>query len=356
MSKSAKAFHGVEFAKRYGSPVGGWFSAATALRRLDNLIVDARSMDDLKSKDFPGIFRLNAEIFAEIVTYYSVGYVTCMEWHARSRIRDLLTYKPSAAGPEDIRQIKDNVLREMLSANTTVPDIVGATTTIASLDDYIGVFSRIFKELDINESPFEAIKGVYRETGEPWVSGADIELLQQLHPLRHRLVHEIGMGSMGHQHMREAWSPKEAIRYGEVVMNVMRLLEQKLTEKAPLSFPNLIGTDGLPISQYQVLLAEISKMEATIEEYVAVLDTGSKAADAWPVAKRLSRDHLMAEIQFINSSDMFFYKYADLRTPLKNAAVKARHDYLRSILDIFGTAWEPEMLIAAIEAAADPER
>jgi hypothetical protein len=125
--------YAVQFATRYGSPTDNYLNAWTALIRLDELIEDAKTLKGHLDTVMPEENRWYPWVGAEIVSYYVVGFVTCLEWHARSRLVDLLTFKPTAAKSEDLRVVKDKVVLEMLAANVTVASIVGQLQTYPAL-------------------------------------------------------------------------------------------------------------------------------------------------------------------------------------------------------------------------------
>jgi hypothetical protein len=98
--------HAVKFAMRYGSPTGLYLNAWTALTRLDELIEDARTLKAHLDTVMPEEARWHPWVGAEVVSYYAVGFVTCLEWHARSRLVDLLTFRPALAKSDDLKVVE----------------------------------------------------------------------------------------------------------------------------------------------------------------------------------------------------------------------------------------------------------
>jgi hypothetical protein len=97
--------HGIEFANRYALGIAqGNFNAATALSRLQVLANDVERVDaaiEIAKKyeeQNDGDWHFFREI--EAFSFYAVGIVTCLEWHARSRLTDLFSFMPSAIGQE----------------------------------------------------------------------------------------------------------------------------------------------------------------------------------------------------------------------------------------------------------------
>src|SRR4051794_20949240 len=83
----------VAFATRYGSPTSDFLSASVALSRLEILIDDVtRLKSTLDERDLASE-RWYPWFGYEVISYYAIGYVTCLEWHSRSRLVDLFTYK-----------------------------------------------------------------------------------------------------------------------------------------------------------------------------------------------------------------------------------------------------------------------
>src|SRR5438093_12323115 len=112
--------HLVQFATRHA--IGGLrtFDAFSALWRAENLVDDAERLLTLqkhvRGSEFEfGSYRSTYEIFG----YFAVGLVTCLEWHARSRLVDLLTFKPSCIEKKDFDQLKTDPLSQMMAYTGT---------------------------------------------------------------------------------------------------------------------------------------------------------------------------------------------------------------------------------------------
>ena len=339
MAGKNKGFHGVEFAKRYGSASGQWLNAFSAITRAEMLHEDAMDLRRTLEDATPEESRWAPWYPQEVISYYSVGYVTCLEWHARSRIRDLLTFMPNATTSKDITQIKESVVLEMLAADTTIAGIVAGTTLISSLDAYMGVFTRVYQAIGVNQTPYQIIKEIDRETGAPIMSGEDIKLLQELHPFRHNLVHEIGVTTLSHPNVRDTWTPDTAVAYGDLVARLMRTLEAKLTISAPWAFPNLLDERGIPVQRHRVLLDQVDSMEREVALMVSAFDPDNLELERWEKLAASSRSQIEAELQFVQTTGLLFYRYEDLRSPLKAALVQARHDYLKALLTLQQDVW-----------------
>ena len=91
--KQAKMHHHVAFAMTYFRGAFRTFNAASALSRMEKLIEEAEDMA-ARLRDHP----LDGFPFTyhQFPSFYLVGFVTCLEWHARSRLADLLAYAQTA--------------------------------------------------------------------------------------------------------------------------------------------------------------------------------------------------------------------------------------------------------------------
>jgi hypothetical protein len=332
--------YAVKFATRFGSATGEYLNAWTALIRSEELIEDARTLKDSLDKVMPEESRWHPWVGAEIVSYYAVGFVTCLEWHARSRLVDLLTFDPAAARSDDLKVVRDKVVLEMLEANVTIASIVGAATNISSFEEYIAVFTRILSISDSKLDGFKAIKTERPGTGKPWVEDREIDELKNLYLFRNELVHEIGIQRIGHVNVRDRWDPGQAIRTGELVRRVMLALEASVSATVPPGFPNVLDEDGFPASEWQRLEQELPLLEKEIERITtAFTDQDVGADDNWPVANAAAADWLMKEKLFLDKASMLHSRYIEMREPLKLALVKSRHTYLKSVIKTVGGVW-----------------
>lgn len=329
--------HAVRFATRYGSPTSDFLNAWTAIARLEALIEDAKDLKDDFDKFMPAETRWRPWFGAEIISYFSVGFVTCLEWHARSRLVDLLTFKPSAAKSDDLRVVKDKVILEMLATNVTVASIVGAATNISRFEDYIGVFSRLFSVIDPNLDGFKVIKAKRIDTGKPWVEEHEIDELKNLYAFRNALVHEIGIERVGHWNVRECWDPAEAIRIGELVQRTMRALEDSVSTKMPAGFPNVLDSDGYPACEWQRLERELPFLEEKVKRITTEFtDVEVDPDENWEPARAAAAEYLAKEKAFLDQASMLHNRYIEMREPLKLALIKSRHAYLTSIIETVG--------------------
>jgi hypothetical protein len=143
----------VQFAQRYARQFEPTLNALTAIGRAEALLGDICVLQNINRLSEIGRW-------PEIFSYYAVGFVTCLEWHARSRTVDLFTYKPGSATKKDFDAIGNERLSQIPTANVTVAHLLGAMVKVNSLESYIQRFDRLFFELGIAESPSRVIDGV----------------------------------------------------------------------------------------------------------------------------------------------------------------------------------------------------
>ena len=97
MAKAKKPHHHISLAGFHRNTIFPTFNAYIALRRAEDLLEDVEHLALVYSAAEETADRGRISGFA-ITDYYVVGYVTCLEWHARSRLVDLLTCMPQLIG------------------------------------------------------------------------------------------------------------------------------------------------------------------------------------------------------------------------------------------------------------------
>jgi hypothetical protein len=127
MADTKRHYH-VDFAARYARTHFPTLNAFSSIWRIESLIDDTRMLDELRDLAEAEEIRFGNRMRTyEIVDYFHVGFVTCLEWHARSRIVDLLVFAPACIETNDVKTIDKVALSQMAAANVTLPHIVGAT-------------------------------------------------------------------------------------------------------------------------------------------------------------------------------------------------------------------------------------
>lgn len=324
MSKKV-ASPAIEFANRHITSDISTFDAASAIGRLTLLLDDC---EDAKKNLEPILAERWKPAFFEFVSYYRVGFVTCLEWHAKSRLFDLFMFKPDAINANDVKQgLSDAKILQMLSAQLSVPHLIVSSFNISSMDKYIHVIDRILKVFDGAKDVSDIMTSInesYRTTGE---------ILAELFADRNSLVHEISLQDIGHRNIRDYADFDEVIVTGRKVLELIKAIELNITKYAPSHFPNLLNSHALPISPIERIGTEIDALEAAIADVSSLEDNiGDFDAKQWSSATKHSQSYLKSELSFIDSLEIAGWHYHDPRPNLKRELLDGRLNYLRALL------------------------
>ncbi len=151
----------VEFASRYARSPFQTLTASAALWRAEELAYDARALLELREAGERKDVRFgNRAGTYEIISYYAVGLVTCLEWHARSRLVDLMMFQPGSIETSDVKNIASLAISQMVSEGATIPHLLGAATRVSELTEYLDIFVRIFRNLDIRVDLEKQLRGM----------------------------------------------------------------------------------------------------------------------------------------------------------------------------------------------------
>jgi hypothetical protein len=198
---------------------------------LEELLYDIRSLQELQTVAEKNGGRFGNRLSTyEAINYYVVGFATCLEWHARSRVADVLNYMPALIETADVRTIDKAVLSQMSAEKVTLPYILGAATSVSSAHEYGSIFTRIFEGLGLLDLKAEkllreqvAAEPKWRLPRQPPLT--IFQALEELFETRNALVHEIGPNQMAHFSLREMWDLDEATRVGEIALEAIRIIE-----------------------------------------------------------------------------------------------------------------------------------
>jgi len=322
--------HLVDFAARYARTSFPTLNAASAIRRLESLILEVEGLRELqKSADEKEITfgsRLNTY---EIVDYYAVGFVTCLEWHARSRLVDLLHHAPGNIDTPDVK-IDKVALSQMAAANVTLPYIVGAATKVSTAQDYLAIMRRIFEALQLTAKPEQLLRSQLAEP-EPWQPESKVTIFDSIDELfrrRNHLVHEIDIAVMAHFSLRDAWSLDDALRVGKGALACIKTMENEITKDAPANFPNRLNADGYPDSELERLKSEIVALEKEITDAIGGDDSYCNAT-GWKEALAANHASLEKEFEFINGAEFLRpVRHLDYAQALTIEFLRSRLSYL----------------------------
>lgn len=335
MSDEKRASRHVIFAERFARAPYNDFNAFAALKRARLLLREARQMAEIfeleEEKDEPADW---ARQGLEVVPYTLVGYVTCLEWHARSRLTDLYSYKPDSITPKVLeRKVPGRILSQMIVANVSVPQFLGASVTIGSTHEYLTVFDDLFSALNISRKPADVIKS--KSTVQIGLFGDSIcepstwEQLEALFTIRHVLVHELGHDAGAGRTLCETWGANQIIWMGQAVISAMTALESALTEHAPADFPNLLTEQGHPVDVCVQLAASIGELERRISEEIEARSRGG--LQAWTQAMTTARQSLADHDGLLADRELFQHRQIGREKLLLRMALEQRLALLTSI-------------------------
>ena len=190
-----------------------------------------------------------------------MGYVTCLEWHVRSRLTDLFTYAPNSITDKDLeKDTGAKVLVKLIAANASIPQFLAATRNFSSADAYLDTFGRIFKYLGLKPDPRQIVHNV--PSPAPLDPMPSVEHLNALYEERNMMVHEINRAHIGHPVGHAPWTCEKAVAWGKFVLLIMQEIEGIITIQAPAAFPNKLLPDGSVVDVDDLLDHEIERLEA----------------------------------------------------------------------------------------------
>jgi hypothetical protein len=303
-----------DFAERHTNGIFNTFTAASAIYRAKDLVAEATELKAWMDK----FERLPSWRAPEFPSYYIVGLVTCLEWHARSRLYDLLQYDPANFTADDVKQAAAaSNLEELLRRQITVAQLVAASTLVSDFPKYLVIFDRIFGYLGVTTNAADIVKAGSSDPGQPFV------VFQALFERRHRLVHEINNTQVGHWNLRHPASLDEIEEVGHAVIGLMTRLEQKITAAAKGDFPNLIYTADY-VSRNDILLGMITDTEDRMTRNILEAEVALLDVPGFEDSIRLSREHLESMSQTLRSMSYAGRKYYDLPGPLLTKLLETR--------------------------------
>ncbi|RTL71446.1 MAG: hypothetical protein EKK41_10040 [Hyphomicrobiales bacterium] len=333
----------IAFAATYGQSHFKTFNAFSALWRAEDLIAEVEVMDRTKAADdaTKGGFGYRFGTY-EAVSYYAVAFVTCLEWHARSRLADLLTFDPEQLRPDELKSLGNATLVEAMKAELSVPQLVGASSLVSSIDAYLDIFERVLNAIGAPGGLKKALKEervVFNYNGIEEEAPAYTRL-ERLFEYRHRLVHEIGMHVIGHPSIRELWLPDDASKIGNVVCACIRRIEAEITRHAPHNFPNKLSEDGSPGDDLSTVKEEIEKLEKRIAKAAILPEEG----ESWTQALNATHAALERETHFIKAAEFLRpLRYLDVSQSVELELYRNRARYLRVLNDeIWEDRQEPD--------------
>jgi hypothetical protein len=324
-----KVHPNIEFATRHLLSLYHTSDAATAVARAEELLNDLDELEGLTLSSTQGNkrWRKRSNEF-EIVSYYTVGFVTCLEWHARSRIVDLFTHSPKSIQQQDFdTQLGKNILTQMVSANLTIPQLLGVMKPVGSAKAYMEVFERVFRDLNLGCTAHEVVKPLI--TGNPM--GTHGHTIEELFGFRHALVHEITVEQVGAYYQRHTLSISAAREFGVSTRDIIRKIEETLSRLAPSDFPNLLAPCGSQIDENERLDQQITDLEDKISENLLTYDklNDHRMQPSWIDAEQACDRYLGALKELIFHAPFLHNRHVDLRRPLRLSLRRGRLEFLK---------------------------
>lgn len=320
----------LEFLTRVADEFEGTLNAASAIERIQILIDDIERASESFQKAPPEDIYWGWRTFPlDIVSYYSVGFVTCLEWHVRSRITDLFTYAPESITDKDLeKDASSKVLVKLIAAKASIPQFLAATRNYSTVDAYLDNLSRVFKFLGIKPDPRQIVHKIPSpeplNSIEPLDSISGIARLGALYEARNMLVHEINRAHVGHPVSHAPWTCETAVAYGNFVLQVVQDIEEALTAQAPHAFPNKLLSDGSVVTVDDLLDEEIKRLE---NQYSAVIP-GLRATF------RTSEEARKAQERALDHPDLLHIRWIDLKAPARRALRSGHLAYLKALEEL----------------------
>lgn len=309
----------VAYAGRYASGPVNRFNAFSALERARLLLREAQQIKEMfkleGERDEPADWWWHG---FEVVPYTLVGLATCLEWHARSRLTDLYTFRPDKIDAKALEgKVPPKVLSQMIQAEVSIPQLLGVSITVGSVPEYLGVFDKLFDTLGITTPPGTTIQPPVIEQmglfGDPVREPLVRDVLEELFTARHALVHEIGFVSGTGRTLCESWKPDRVMWLCHTVISTMRLIETAISQHAPDDFPNLLTADGLPVDGRARLRRSIEELEDRIAAEISNRPVDKQAI--WTEALNAARQSL-TEHERLFSDQALFQRFDWARTDL----------------------------------------
>lgn len=276
------------FADRHFKGVFQTFNASAAIWRAEQLVEEAENMRNI-IHDNEDKHSLRA---IEFPSYYIVGLVTCLEWHARSRLHDLLSYDPINFTADDIKQAAaGSNLEQLLRENVTVAQFVATTTLVSDFKRYFAIFDRIFSYIRIKEKFSRITKRIFEDSGS---------IFPELFERRHRLVHEIDHTQIGHWLLQDPISLEEVVNAGRRTIKLMMELEELIELHANQDFPNIFS-GAKYVSAENRLISMISDIENNIIENFDPYDENHNISDDFRLLFELHGKYRSFELRVLES-------------------------------------------------------
>ena len=333
MNENAKQRAQVTQARRFADSLT--YNAGSALHRAARLLSDASDIEEvLKAEREFDDAPVRAWFGFEIISYYLVGFATCLEWHVRTRLADLYTYRPDVIDKRTLDgKVSAETLAQMIRADVTIPHLLSASTTIGSVEDFYSNLQRIYDALEIDKDVAAVVQPEIVERvgifGIPIEQATVYETLTELFSARHALVHEIGVGRGVRPVVGDNWNVQEILNTGYVVLATMRAFECTLTAGAPADFPNLLDNRFNPVDEQARLRGEVAAATERIGDKIVQVSQRCKIdeRDGWTTVIA----HQETLQNFLVTSKLFGKRDTDRGPILAKLELEQRLKMLRTL-------------------------
>ena len=320
----------IEFASRYARSPFKTLTAGAALWRAEELAWDAQALLELRTAAEEKDIRFgNRAGTYEIISYYAAGLVTCLEWHARSRLVDLMLFQPSSIEANDVKKITSLAISQMVSEGATIPHLLGAATNVSQLNEYLKIFTRIFERLDIRADIERELRGVHADidTHRTDDDASLFGVLDRLFAIRNHLVHEIDQSIIGRFSIRDIWSAQESLQYAEAVIAAIKAIELHITKSAPTDFPHRLQEDGSEEDELEKLNATVFSLESDLTNSIKRYEDNETI---WNEALAASQAARAKEMAYLEEA-VFLHpvRHIDMRRSAQIELLQTRLAFLR---------------------------
>jgi hypothetical protein len=330
----------VDFASRYAAGTRHkTLTAGAALQRLQRLMFDIGQLLALQIEAECKGIHFGAWHTFEAVSFFSVGFITCLEWHARSRLVDLMAFDPTCIAHRDVKNIADLALSQMVAEGATIPHLLGAATNVSSAKEYLAIFKRVFEVLNIDFDVERKMRSVKTDIPGPhYHEGMNLyTIVEYLFKYRNHLAHEIDRSIIGHSSLRDIWDLPRARNYALATEACIRMIEAQITQHAPKHFPNRLDAEGTPEDDVEKLSTEVAALEVEITPQIERWGTIDQSESVWGealLAAKASRD---LELKFLEKAAFLRpVRHTDVNRDVQIEYLKNRLSFLillKTLLD-----------------------
>lgn len=276
-----------------------------------------------KSGEFLPYYKL------EIVSYYVVCCVTCLEWHARSRLKDLFTYKPELIDLKDMQiSVGADTLSQMVQKRLTIPDYIAAGVSVSSIDKYISVFDRVLCGIGSKRKSRSVLDGISSEN-------KNYIRLDYIFQFRNSIVHEIGYTMIGSYSQRANICVDEAIEILNLTRRVIQNYENEISNCTDDLFPNKLDESYGLIDRETAIEKEILRIYNEISENLNGNNEFDGVYQDWRASAKAFFEFYQANEKFIDGLRLPGWRYMDPRYPLRARVRLAALEYLRALRENF---------------------